>query len=98
MILKSLGWTSAITGAGALLITLMLLFGWLTGQFDGPSGMAIVALGIWPVFLSVVGLIAGFIAYFIASGARVALPSPGKVGLWTAGTAASVLALALMVG
>ena len=98
MMLRSLSWTSAVTGVGALLITLMVLWGLLTGAFEGGAGMAILGVGIWAVLLTVVGLIAGFVAYFVASGKRVALPGAGKVGLWSAGTAGSILALALVLG
>ena len=97
MILKSLSWTSAVTGVGALLITLMTLYGVLSGAFEGGAGMAILGFGLWAVLLTILGLIAGFIAYFLASGAKVALPGPGKVGLWGAGTAGTILALALML-
>ena len=98
MILKSMGWTSAITGVGALLITLMLLAGILGGEFEGGGGMAILGVGIWGVLLSVVGMITGFVAYFIASSNRVRMTRPGQIGLWAAGAAGTIIALAMFLG
>ena len=95
--LKIFSVASGIAGALALLLVASGLVGLLRGEFENGAGMALLAFGIHGVLFSVVALTAGFIAYFMASGRRVALPLMGKVGLWAGGTAASVLALAMFV-
>ena len=98
VVLKVMSFVSGVAGALALLVVASGLVGLLRGEFEGGAGMALLAFGFYGVMLSVVALVAGFVAYFVASGRRAALPLMGKVGLWTGGTAASVLALAMFLG
>ena len=96
-VLKGLSWLCGIMGAGAIAIVAMVLIGLANGDLEGGAGMAILGLGIYAVLFVVIGLIAGFIAYFIASSRQTAMPLAGRVGLWLAGSAGTIIALALML-
>ena len=94
--MKPLAGLSGVIGTLALAGAAWLVGGALLGAFDGPGGMAVVALGVWAGMLAGAGFALGLASAGLARWRGAALPTAGKAGLWASGAALGVLAFALL--